>query len=263
MSAGGLSVREVKALFYGAEGGETRALVERFHSDTRAGVVACVGAAERRLGRIDAEAARLEGLLAMEASLHEAGFAVVAGLDEVGRGALAGPVTAAAVVLGPGSALEELDDSKRLTPEARLRVRERVLAACVASCVAHAWPDEIDSIGIAAATRTAMQRALEGLGLTVDHVVVDGLPVRLHEAETAVVGGDGKVACIAAASVLAKVERDGLMCTLAEEHPHWGFERHKGYGSADHMSAIARSGLSPIHRRSFTPCGGTERLFDG
>ncbi|MBA4370313.1 MAG: ribonuclease HII [Coriobacteriaceae bacterium] len=263
MSDGDPSVREVRTLFEGALAERTRALVERFRTDTRSGVVACVAAAERRLERADAEVLRIEGLLAMETSLRAAGFTAIAGIDEVGRGALAGPVTAAAVVLRSGVCLDGLDDSKRLTPEARLRVRERLLVACVASCVAHAWPDEIDSLGIGAATRNAMRRALEGLGLAVDHVIVDGLPLRLHPAETAVVGGDAKVACVAAASVLAKVERDALMCSLSREHPHWGFERHKGYGSADHLSAIAEAGLSPIHRRSFAPCGGTGRLFDG
>jgi ribonuclease HII len=106
-----------------------------------------------------------------------------------------------------------------------------------------------------------MGRALEGLQLEPDHVIVDGLPVGVAAVETAVVKGDSKVAAIAAASIVAKVTRDAIMVALAQEHPQYGFEVNKGYGTAEHMGAMTRIGLSPVHRRSFTASGGTSRLF--
>ena len=133
--------------------------------------------------------------------------------------------------------------------------------SAVAVNVAHVSAGEVDSLGMTAALRRVMGLALDGLGVTVDHVVLDGLPMRVVEHETAVVKGDGSVAAIAAASIVAKVARDALMRSLATEHPAYGFEINKGYGTSDHLAAIAREGLCAVHRRSFTIGGGTGSLF--
>lgn len=222
-------------------------------SDDRPGVRHAVDAELKRRAAVAREVARLEGLLALERQLMTSGAAVIAGVDEVGRGALAGPVTAAAVVLGGTFPPAGLNDSKRLSPGRRDSIAAVLRETCVCWSVAHVGPARIDEIGIAAATREAMLAALAGLASRADHVLVDGLPVRTHPNETAVVGGDSKVACIAAASVVAKVARDSLMVRLAAEHPGWAFEVNKGYGTAEHIAEIVRRGPSRVHRRSFSP----------
>jgi ribonuclease HII len=219
-------------------------------------------AAKARRGRAQHEQGRLEGLMVRQRALHALGIAVVAGIDEVGRGALAGPVTACAVVLAADCRIEGLDDSKRLPPDVRARIADVVRTTAIGCVVAHAGPDEIDRYGIGHATRLAWQRALDGLLLDVGHVLVDGNdPGALGVPSTAVVRGDSSEACIAAASVVAKVERDTLMEAWATTYPEYGFEANRGYGTAEHLAAIVRCGPSPIHRRSFAPCAEQGRLF--
>jgi ribonuclease HII len=177
----------------------------------------------------------------------------VVGVDEAGRGPLAGPVVAAAVVLPEGPPPIGLDDSKKLSPR-----RREELARCIRSvgrwAIAEASVEEIDRLNILQAAMLAMRRAVDALGMPDADVLVDGdrLPEGLRG--QAVVKGDSTYACIAAASILAKVHRDGLMLRLAEEHPGYGFERHFGYPTPDHLEALRRLGPSPIHRRSFAPC---------
>jgi ribonuclease HII len=238
------------------------ALIRRLSKDPRAGVRDLAAAAKSRLSRERAEEARLEGLMARQRTLHELGFTVVAGIDEVGRGALAGPVTACAVVLAAECRIEGLDDSKKLPIETRVRLADIVRTTAVAVCVGHAEPHEIDRLGIGHATRLAWQRALDGLGIAVDHVLVDGNdPGALGVPTTAVVKGDASVACIAAASIVAKVERDMLMERLALEVPGFGFEENRGYGTSEHQAALRVLGPSAVHRRSFAPCSPQEPLF--
>ncbi len=183
------------------------------------------------------------------------GMVVVAGVDEVGRGALAGPVTAGACVFDPDIMLPGLDDSKRLTPHARESLHVLIAETARAWAVGHADPAEIDSLGIASATVLAMRRALSALGVSVEHVLVDGRPVELGFPSTAIIRGDSSVRAIAAASIVAKVTRDALMVELDAEYPGYGLAGNKGYGSPDHLDALVRLGPSPIHRMSFGPCG--------
>lgn len=185
--------------------------------------------------------------------------AVVAGIDEAGRGPLAGPVTAAAVILDqkklPRGLQRGLDDSKRLSRP----VREELfgmLHACGAARIgcASASVDEIERINILQATFLAMRRALEALNCAVDHALIDGsrappLPCSV----TTVIGGDGHSLSIAAASIVAKVTRDRLMMTLAAEFPAYGWHANMGYGTADHFAALKAHGVTPHHRRSFAP----------
>lgn len=237
-------------------------LIRRFSKDPRAGVRALAAVAVARVRRIEAEDQRLYGLTVTQRDLHALGIAVVAGIDEVGRGALAGPVTACAVVLDVSTRIEGLDDSKRVPRVARARMADLVRTRSVCCCVGHSSPEEIDRLGIGHATRLAWSRALSGLGLSIGHVLVDGNdPGALGVPTTAVVKGDASVACIAAASIVAKVERDRLMVEAALVHPGYGFDINYGYGTPEHMTAIVELGASPFHRLSFAPCVAQERLF--
>ena len=182
-------------------------------------------------------------------------------MDEVGRGPLAGPVVAAAVVFPPFSPLPLVDDSKKLDPARRLRLRGEIMSvAGVRWAISEIQADEIDRINILAATHKAMRDAVCRIG-QVDYSLIDGLPVRdFPTPSKAIVKGDAKSASIAAASIIAKVHRDELMDRLALEYPQYGFERHKGYGTAEHLAALRRYGPCLIHRRTFAPVA---ELLDG
>ncbi|MEM6886751.1 MAG: ribonuclease HII [Pseudomonadota bacterium] len=190
----------------------------------------------------------------MEAACMARGALRVAGVDEVGRGPLAGPVTAAAVVLDPMAIPEGLNDSKQLSA-----ARRQALAAQLRSCahifVAHASVDEIDHLNILQASLLAMQRAVAGLAPAPDRVLVDGrhVPQALAGCAQTVVGGDGRCLSIAAASIVAKVARDQIMVDLAQQHPGYGWETNMGYGTKSHMSALQILGATPHHRRTFKP----------
>ncbi len=179
---------------------------------------------------------------------------LVAGVDEAGRGPLAGPVVAAAVILDDLQPVEGLADSKVLTPAARERLFDEIRAKALAFCIAEACVEEIDRLNILHATMLAMRRAVEGLRLLPQKVLVDGnrLPVLRITAE-AIVGGDAKVASISAASILAKVHRDRLCVELDARYPGYGFATHKGYATAEHLEALRQHGACEIHRRSYAP----------
>ena len=182
-----------------------------------------------------------------------AGFRLVAGVDEVGRGALAGPVVAAAVVLDPDRVPVGLDDSKRLAARRRETLAEQILATALCCRVARIEAEEIDRVNILRATLAAMRRAVDALCPLADHLLVDGnvaLPDWPRSQRT-VVGGDGLSASIAAASIVAKVARDRLMRGFDTVWPGYGFASHVGYGTSAHREAIGRLGPCPIHRRSF------------
>jgi ribonuclease HII len=198
---------------------------------------------------------RLQDPLSFERAFWSRGLVRIAGVDEVGRGPLAGPVVAAAVVLPQDILIPGADDSKCLSAEQRTRlataIRERALAVGIGSASVH----EIDRLNIRVATSQAMKRAVARLTVAPDHLLVDGLPVREldRDAHTAVIDGDRLVHSIACASILAKVVRDHLMLRLATRYPAYGWERNKGYGTREHLHALARYGPTPHHRRSFRP----------
>lgn len=186
-------------------------------------------------------------------SLHW-GPAGLCGVDEAGRGPLAGPVVAAAVMLDPARRIDGLRDSKKLSAAARERLAGVIRRDALAWCVAEASVEEIDALNILNATLLAMRRAVEGLTRAPDDVWVDGnrCPVWPWRSQT-VVKGDDKVAAIAAASILAKTERDRFMRRLDEVYPVYGFARHMGYGTALHLDALKAHGACPQHRTSFAP----------
>jgi ribonuclease HII len=194
------------------------------------------------------------GLYALERALRRRGFARVAGADEAGRGACAGPLVAAAVVLPPGrrGEVDELADSKLLTPAARERVYERVVRQAVSHAVVIIPPAEVDARGLHLCNLAALRRALAALPVRPDYVLTDGFPVDgLDVPGLAVWKGDRVAACVAAASVLAKVSRDRLMVDLATRFPEYGFAEHKGYVTAEHSAALRRYGPCAVHRLSY------------
>jgi len=179
---------------------------------------------------------------------------LIAGVDEVGRGPLVGDVVAAAVILDPQRPIEGLADSKKLSEKRREHLYELIRERALAWCVAKASPAEIDELNILHATLLAMQRAVAGLKVAPDYALIDGnrCPVLPCPAEP-VVKGDARVAEISAASILAKVERDRQMQQLHLQFPEYGFARHKGYPTPEHLEALSRLGALPEHRRSFRP----------
>ena len=191
-------------------------------------------------------------LWSLENEIYDSGLAPLCGVDEAGRGPLAGPVCAAAVILPRGIVIEGLNDSKKLSEKRREALYDEIVGKAIAFGVAFASVEEIEEKNILEATFLAMNRAIEKLSVVPALALIDGnrnkgiaLPSRC------VIGGDGKCADIAAASILAKVTRDRYMLEMAEKYPQYGFDRHKGYGTAAHYAAIREYGPSPIHRMSF------------
>src|ERR1700719_601950 len=202
---------------------------------------------------------RVPATRTLENALRRVGFVHVAGVDEVGRGCLAGPVVAAAVVLHPDKHIPGVCDSKVVPAAERERIFERIMCCAVAWAVAEADPAEIDRINIHQASLRAMQRAVLSLTPLPDVVLVDAFRVPdLPMAQRGVAHGDRRCSAIAAASIVAKVTRDRQMLALHARDPRYGFDRHKGYATAEHLSAVARFGYSDVHRRSFRP----STLFD-
>jgi ribonuclease HII len=202
---------------------------------------------------------RVPATRTMENALRRAGFCYVAGVDEVGRGCLAGPVVAAAVVLHPDRHIAWVSDSKVVPAAERDRLYDSIVKHAVAWAVAAADPREIDHLNIHQASLRAMQRAVMALVPLPDIVLVDAFRVPdLPMAQRGVVHGDRRCSAIAAASIIAKVSRDRDMLLLHGRDPRYGFDRHKGYATAEHLDAVARFGYSDAHRRSFRP----PTLFD-
>jgi ribonuclease HII len=196
--------------------------------------------------------------LRCEFSLWQSGLSLIAGLDEAGRGAWAGPVAAGAVILSPASDLVErlkgVRDSKQMTARQRASSAERIRAVALAWGVGFASAAEIDQIGIVAATRLAMKRALDSLEIAPEHLLIDALRLPAVDLpQTALIKGDCRVLSIAAASVLAKTERDRWMENLDRQQPGYGFARHKGYGTAAHRAALEVLGPCSQHRHTFRP----------
>jgi ribonuclease HII len=197
-------------------------------------------------------ARRLTTLLKRERELWATGVERIAGVDEAGVGPLAGPVVAAAVIFRTGDGLRGVDDSKKLTPERRATLADAIREKAMVFCVAIAEPDEIDRINIYQATLAAMGRALDGLTVRPQHVLVDARRIPACDLpQEAIVGGDARCHAIAAASILAKTARDELMRRYDQEFPGYGFADHKGYSTDSHRDAIRRLGPCTIHRRSF------------
>jgi ribonuclease HII len=204
--------------------------------------------------------------IVFEERLRAVGFARVAGCDEAGRGALAGPLVAAAVILPPDCGIEGLNDSKLLTPLCRERLAKEIQGNAVAIAVVWATPATIDRSGVHRANIALLARALRSLPGGFDYGLTDGFPAApVAEPVLGMLKGDQVAACIAAASIIAKVTRDRMLVHASRRFPGYGFERHKGYGTREHWDALRRLGPSAYHRRSFTgvAAAGRQGLLPG
>lgn len=258
----GPTVAEVKEKLQHADAAEFAVLERSLVADTRKGVQAALATARRRLAAEEAEAQRLAGMYAFQSQVADG--RVVVGLDEVGRGPLAGPLAVGAVVLPDEPRIEGLNDSKQVKPDDRERIAAQIKQVALAWTVQYIEPQDIDANGMTASLVTAFRRAVaavEASGIVPEVVLLDGNPLHMDSREVNVVKGDGKCASIAAASIVAKVERDALMCEYAARYPGYDFASNKGYASAAHIQAIKERGLCPIHRASFCHAFTQESLF--
>ena len=192
--------------------------------------------------------------------MSQQGFTRVAGLDEAGRGSLFGPVFAAAVVFDPDRPVDGVEDSKTLTPGQRNLLAEMIRERAVCWAVAAADANEIDRLNIYEASRLAMTRALEGLHPRPDYLLLDAMRLPCDLPQESLIKGDARVASIAAASILAKVERDACMDAWAAVYPGFGLDHHKGYATATHLAALERFGPTPLHRLSYRPVRRCDRF---
>jgi ribonuclease HII len=222
--------------------------------DERPGARAILEAVRRRRRDNRAEGQRLRHMLRFEQELWARGVELIAGIDEAGMSPLAGPVAAAAVVIDKGWRAAKINDSKQVDPETRQVLAELIRREARAWSVAFVEPTEIDRLNIYWAGILAMQRAVEGLGLVPEHLLIDARKLReLSIEQSKIVKGDERSLSIAAASILAKTARDARMVAYDSEYPSYGFARHKGYPVREHLLALQRHGACPIHRRSFAP----------
>ena len=191
-------------------------------------------------------------LLAYERSIWEKGYTLIAGIDEAGRGPLAGPVVSACVVFPPSFFLEGVYDSKAVPADKMETLYGKIISSCVCWAVGMADHQEIDQINIYQAAKLSMMRALEGLSVRPDYVLVDAMKLDASSPVESIIKGDQKSFTIAAASIIAKVTRDRLMRKLHEEYPQYGWDRNKGYPTEEHREAVKKHGFSPYHRRTFS-----------
>lgn len=247
-----LKINEIKEILSGTPIGRLPDKINMFKSDDRAGVVRLVERYEKKYAAYLEELKRLESISVFEKELRKNGYRLIGGIDEVGRGPLAGPVVTAAVILPEDCAIAGINDSKKLTAGKREELSAQIKEKAVAYSFGSASPVEIDEINILQATYRAMRRAIEGLKIKPDFLLADAVTIPgIEIPQKGIVHGDAKSITIGAASIIAKVERDAMMSEYEKVFGGYGFERNKGYGSAEHISALKELGPCPIHRRSF------------
>lgn len=253
MDISALTVSQLKRLA-ASPGGPEEELLQAMAGDPRAGVRQLYLLLGKRRLKILEEEQRLTELFKYEDELRKKGVSLIAGVDEAGRGPLAGPVVAAAVILPQRVEIYGLNDSKQLTPTRREALAIQIKKMSKAWAIGVSTLKEIYELNIHHASLLAMRRAVEGLKTEPQHVLVDGFGITgLELPQTAIVGGDGKSASIAAASILAKVTRDQLMELCHYLYPEYGFQRNKGYPTREHLEALRLYGPCPLHREGFAP----------
>ena len=245
-----MTVQEIRAQLTQAGNAELPALLDLYRTDRRAGVRRLVLEAENRRKALEAEYARLEAMTAYEKE-YEA-FGVICGIDEAGRGPLAGPVVAGAVILPADAQILYLNDSKKLSEKRREALYDEIMEKAVSVGVGIIGPERIEEINILQATYEAMRKAVADLSLKPDVLLNDAVTIpEVEIKQVPVIKGDAKSVSIAAASIIAKVTRDRLMKEYDQAMPGYGFGRHKGYGTKEHIESLKRLGPCPIHRRTF------------
>lgn len=246
-----MSLKRLQALI--AEKGPTiyPEVIEALTGDPRGGAQKLLRHCEAQLEQFERERDSLRRMYAYERQLWAMGYRLVAGLDEVGRGPLAGPVVAAAVILPEEVDLPGIDDVKRLSTRRRMELYEVIRERAVSVGVGIIQPEGIDDANVIFATYKAMIKAVEELPVVPDYLLIDGLHLpNLSQPQVPVVGGEVQSCSIAAASVVARVERDAFMMEMDKEYPEYGFANHKGYGTTEHRLALEQYGPCPIHRKS-------------
>ncbi|SDG97261.1 RNase HII [Alteribacillus persepolensis] len=227
--------------------------MERLRQDERKGVQKLLSQYDKKLAFIERQQQEYALITRYEKEWQAQGYRYIAGVDEVGRGPLAGPVTAGAVILPADTTFPGLTDSKKLSREKREAFYQEITEKAVAYHVVHIAAEHIDSMNIYQASIAAMEKAVQGLQVKADAVFVDALALSLPVQQLSLTKGDAKSASIAAASVLAKVERDYYMTTMASRYPEYGFDQHMGYGTKQHVEALKKYGATAEHRQSFAP----------
>lgn len=248
------TLAEIRARYVDGERSLPASVEQTLRADPRPGAKAILDAIEKRRFARRSEGQRLRKMLEFEQPLWDRGVVFIAGVDEAGMSPLAGPVYAAAVVLAPKSRIAHVDDSKKLDEKQREHLAQEIKARATAWAVGTASVQEIDTINIHWAGILAMRRAVVGLSVRAEHLLIDAR--RLPDADVPqerIVKGDARSLSIAAASILAKTARDAMMRQLDAEHPGYGFAKHKGYPVKEHVRALERLGATPWHRRSFAP----------
>ena len=244
------SISQIKEEFEQADAAQRAVLYEVYSSDDRAGVKKLVSAYRKKEEALQKERMRLEDMRSFEHKYST--YSLICGIDEAGRGPLAGPVVAGAVILPKDCEILYLNDSKKLSPAKREALYEEIMEKAEAVGVGMASPARIDEINILQATYEAMREAVYNLGVTPELLLNDAVTIPdVSIPQVPIIKGDTKSVSIAAASIIAKVTRDRLMVQYDETLPGYGFARHKGYGSKDHIEAIRRLGPTPIHRQTF------------
>jgi len=255
------TISEIKRLLEDSDERERLKIISTLSDDPRAGVRKLVDLHRAAIARLKAEDTIQNELLRYERKLYGQGFKLVAGVDEAGRGALAGPIVAAAVILPEDAHINGLRDSKKLSAEQRENLYDQILETAVAWNVVRIEHYDIDSFGIQWANLRVLELAVLGLKPCAEYVLSDAFPIKsLEIPHIAITKGDSLSLSIAAASVLAKVTRDRIMVSYHEEFPSYGFEQHKGYATLVHKRAIERHGPAPIHRKCFSPVSDYEQL---
>lgn len=244
-----LTAREITCMLKNEPFETLMPTIERFAHDTRSGVQRACAQAHRRYEHIAHERARVQKMYNTEKQYAVSGVTI--GVDEVGRGPLAGPLCVCALSLPLDAPLWGINDSKKLTAHERARLAPQIKEVAQAYGISLISPQVIDELGMSVCIRKAMAEAIERCGIEPACVLIDGVPVHVHAKEQAIVKGDRLIASIAAASIVAKVERDTLMDKWDTVYPEYHFASNKGYGSAAHIEAIRHFGLTPIHRKSF------------
>lgn len=244
------SILQIKEEFEQADAAQRAVLYAVYSSDDRAGVKKLVSAYRKKEEALQKERMRLEDMRSFEHKYST--YSLICGIDEAGRGPLAGPVVAGAVILPKDCEILYLNDSKKLSPARRETLYEEIMEKAEAVGVGMASPARIDEINILQATYEAMREAVYNLGVTPELLLNDAVTIPdVSIPQVPIIKGDAKSVSIAAASIIAKVTRDRLMVQYDEILPGYGFARHKGYGSKDHIEAIRRLGPTPIHRQTF------------
>jgi ribonuclease HII len=255
-----MTVNEIRQ-YLQQESSLSEGMLEALERDPRRTVARMVAQYRRRCRQMEEQREHVVHLLAQENALRQAGYSFVAGVDEAGRGALAGPVVAAAVLFPPGVFIPQVDDSKKLTAKQRQQLFHKIKRTALGVATVAIDAQTIDELNILQATYLAMGQALGKLVPQPDHCLVDGYPVpTIAMEQTAVVGGDRTCFSIAAASIVAKVVRDEIMLQLARAYPQYGFARNKGYCTREHRQALKTYGPSPEHRRCFRPVAEAGQL---